>query len=108
MLKINAMPTFTRPVRASFPEGEGTRDDTFKATFRLLPIDQFAGFDLAEPDGLKDFLVAAIVSLDDIEDRDGPVAYSDEVRDAVLNLAPARQALLETYVKAAGGASEGN
>jgi len=108
MLNIAELPTFTRPVVARVPDGEAFREERFRATFRVVPVDQVAGFDFASEKGTRDFLAAAIVHLDDLSDGKNPVAYSEAARDQVLRLPYARMALVKTYLATVAEAQAGN
>lgn len=104
MFKVSKEPTFTHRVLVQVPIDGGHREEVFRATFRVLPTDQAAAFNLMTEDGVFDFLRRAIVRLDELEDDAGqPVPYSDEVRDAVIRRPDARLALSRTYFEAVGG-----
>lgn len=105
MFKIDERPTFTVPVKARTPDGV---DAPFTATFRALPTSETDKFALATGSGTTDFLKAVVASLGDLADKNGPVAYSETVRDAVLDLPWARIPLANAYFEGVGGAREGN
>jgi hypothetical protein len=106
MFNIDAEPRFTDTVTVHLPGG---KEETFKATFRVLPVDDFNGFDLSSSDGTRDFLKAAIAHLDELVDASKtPVAYSAAVRDQVIGMPHVRLALVRTYVQGIGRAIEGN
>lgn len=106
MLRIDRDPVFTTTVRVSLP---GAGEETFKATFRVLDIDKIVKFDLATSDGAREFLEAAIVSLDDIESAGGQrLMYSVELRDRILQKPHLRGALAAAYMRACDDAARGN
>lgn len=107
MFRVNHKPTFSREVRVQVPDGEGTVEETFTATFVLLDEDDAAPEALGE--SVVAFLRKAIVGLDDLADEAGqPLPYTPEVRDAVIRRLDARGALIRTYYAAAGEATVGN
>ncbi|MEL7706593.1 hypothetical protein AAG593_09255 [Citromicrobium bathyomarinum] len=109
MFKIVEDVTFTRPVTAYRPEGEKQVEETFSATFRVVPPEEADEFDLFATKGSTEFLKRVIVRLDDVGDAQGtPIDYSDEVRDQVLRLPWARNALARTYFEEVRGAKLGN
>lgn len=109
MFKIAEEPTFTHDVTARVPVDGGHKDETFKATFRVLEPERLDGFDLATTEGATAFLKAAIKKLDDVTDAEGkPLPWSDEVLNQVLRLPYARVALTKSYFEAVHGAPAGN
>ena len=109
MFTITADPTFTHPVKAQVPVDGGHRVDEFKATFRVLPVEAMAAFDLSTEPGTRDFLVRTIVYLEElVDDRAEAVPYSDAVRDQVIGLPYARIALVRAYVEGVTKGRTGN
>jgi hypothetical protein len=109
LFNIDSDPVFRAPVKVTVPTVDGPVAETFSADFRLLDVDQFNGFDLSAPDGTRDFLVAAIVRLDEIVGRDGqPVPYDDGLRDRLLGKPHVRAALVRAYLKEVQAAAQGN
>jgi len=109
MFKLTSEPTFKHKVRARVPVNGGHQDETFEVSYRVLTIEQIREYDLSDPDGTTGFLKAVIRELHDIADAHGqPVEYSDDVRDAVLNLPYARSAIVNGYFEGIAGARKGN
>lgn len=109
MFKLATEPTFRHKLRASVPVNGGYQDEAFEATYRVLSVDKSSEFDLNTGEGTTAFLKAVLVELHDIADAHGnPVDYSDEVRDAVLNLPYARAAIVRGYFDGIAGARKGN
>lgn len=101
MFNIDARPEFTHPVTVLEPADAGHSEQTFQARFRVVDEDEAREINAVNTDGVKDFLRAAIVSLDDIVGKDGkPIAYSAELRDRMLALPYVRLALMRTYTDA--------
>ncbi|MEX2126973.1 MAG: hypothetical protein WD871_01850 [Xanthobacteraceae bacterium] len=101
MFKIVDRLTFTHTVRVMVPADNGHREETLRATYRVLRVDEINAFNVRDPNGARDFLREAIVKLDDLADESGnALAYSDAVRDAVLGLPHARAALASAYLDA--------
>lgn len=109
MLKLAGEATFTHEIVAHAPVDGGIEEQRFKATFRVIPVDDLSKFKLGTAEGTASFLRRAIVKLDELADERGnPVPYSDRVRDQVLNLPHARAALAKAYFDAFAGAREKN
>ena len=109
MFKIIDDATFTRPITAYRPEGDGQVEEKFSATFRTIPPEEADGFNLLSAEGATEFLKRVIVRLDDIGDAQGQaVDYSEEVRDQVFRLPWARGPLARTYFEEVRGAKAGN
>lgn len=109
MFRIVQEPTFKRDVSVLTPADGGHRTEKLTAVYRLLPIDKLKDFDFETLDGPRDFLKAAVVSLDELEDESGqPIAWNDEVRDLLFGLMHVRTALVRTYFEAVGKATVGN
>ncbi|MEX0841715.1 MAG: hypothetical protein WD039_05460 [Xanthobacteraceae bacterium] len=109
MFKISEKPTFTHVVKVLVPVDGGHREDTLRATYRVLPIDEVKKIDLDAADGATAFLRAVIEKLDDIADHDGnAMVYSDELRDRVIALPYCRAALAQGYFDAVSKAKAGN
>lgn len=93
--KINARPEFTRTVTILVPEGDGEREETLEATFRVTPR---GDRNVLSSDGMKAFLTEAIVTLGDVVDESGTqIPSSPELIQSVLELDNARLALMRTY-----------
>jgi hypothetical protein len=109
MFKLIDNPTFTHVVKVMVPIDGGHREETFKATYKVLKTNEINRFDLSDPGASREFLCEAVVSLEDIADAQGnPLPYSDELRDQVLALPYARSALARGYFDAVSKARSGN
>ena len=109
MFKIAAEPTFRHEVKARVPVDGGHREESFQATFRVIPPEEADTFDLSMTTGSTDFLKRVIVRLDEIADAEGKaLEWSDEVLEAVVRLPWARTALARAYFAAIAGAKSGN
>lgn len=101
MFNVLANPTFTRPVEVSIPDGDGHKKESLIATFSALSDSQTEEFNLSDPDGVKAFLRAAIVSLDDLGDDQGnPVPFSPEILENLIGRPYVRISLLRVYTRA--------
>ncbi|KJS45893.1 MAG: hypothetical protein VR71_00030 [Roseovarius sp. BRH_c41] len=104
MFKIDQTPTFTHPVEIKVPADGGHDLQTLNATFRVLPDEEIEALDMRTTRGEREFLSAAIVSLDDIEDEKGnKLPYSHGLRDRLIGLAYVRVALVNAYYAALVG-----
>ena len=109
MFHVTSEPTFTHPVTVMVPIDGGHREETFKATFRVVPTDEASKFNLMSEEGTRQFLVRAIVRLDELVDgQDNAIPYSDEIRDAVIRRPDARLALSAAYFEAVSKAKGKN
>ncbi|WP_375292319.1 hypothetical protein [Sphingomonas melonis] len=109
MFKVVAEPQFTHPVKVLVPVDGGHETQTFKATFRVLPSDQEdAGHDLNTTAGSSSFLRDVLLSMSELEGENGPIPYSDTLRDQLLKVPYVRTALARTYFDAVTKAALGN
>lgn len=109
MFNIDTDPIFSRPVKVKVLDGEGHREEIFRATFRALPVGVVSEADLSTELGAREFLVETIVRLDEISDAKGTaLPYSEQLRDRVLQRADARGALIRTYLSEVSEAARGN
>lgn len=109
MFRVTDNPTFSHPVAVLVPVDGGHEEQTFRATFKVLPSDRESTFDLMTVEGSNGFLKAILVSMDDLVDaQDKPVEYSDRLRDKMCALPFIRTALVKTYFAAIQKATEGN
>lgn len=109
MFKVTDNPTFTHEVKVMVPADGGHREESLKATYRVLPIDEMRKFALDTPQGGTEFLRAVILKLDDLVGEDKkPITYNDDVRDRVLALPYCRAALAQGYFDAVSSAKAGN
>ncbi|MCC7097268.1 MAG: hypothetical protein IT472_08825 [Thermomonas sp.] len=109
MFKIVAEPTFTHTITVLVPADGGHEKETLDVTFRVLSLDEVAKLDLASEEDSRRFLQRVIVSLGDLADGEGnALPYSDKVRDQVLALPYARNAIAAGYFEAVGKARQGN
>jgi hypothetical protein len=109
MFKVATEPTFQHTIKARVPVDGGFRDESFKATYRVLEPEKIEAIDMGSTQGTLDFLRTIVVRLDDIGDAEGKaVEYSDEVLEQVLKLPYARRALITAYFEGVSGAKQGN
>lgn len=109
MLNLDLAPTFTRTAQFQIPSGTGFVEQDCTVTFSALTLEEFSGFDLAQPDDVKRFLLRAITGMGELVNGQGePVAYSVAVRDQLLNLDWGRQGLVRAYIVGRQKAAAGN
>ena len=79
MFNVTARPSFTRTVTIQTPEGDGFREDSLKATFRVTPSSEF---NLHRVVDQKAFLAEAVTGLDEVVgEDDAPIPFSAELLD---------------------------
>lgn len=111
MFKVTSEPQFTHTIKVMVPTDGGHMEQSFKATFRVIPIEDLAAEDDAEDKaaGQLRTLRKVIVSFGDlVGDDDQPLPYSDALRDQLLEVPYVRIALLRTYLSAVTKAKSGN
>lgn len=109
MFIVDPNPTFTHVVKVKVPVDGGFEEQSFKATFNLIPAEEAAEYDLTNGAGSADFVRRAVAGMSDLVDKDNqPVTYNDKVRDLLLSQAYVRKALARTYFEAVSGAQSGN
>lgn len=109
MFVVDTNPTFTHTVKVKVPVDGGFDEQSFKATFNVIPTEEVADYDLGDGEGSTAFLRRAIVGMDELVDKDKkPVPYNDKLRDALLGQLYVRKALARTYFDAVAGAQSGN
>ncbi len=111
MFKVTAEPKFTHTVKVMVPVDGGHKEQSFKATFKVLPVEELTAEDHSEDQAAGQIAVLrkAIISLDElVGDDDQPLPYSDELRDQLLGITYVRIALLRTYLTAITKAKSGN
>jgi len=109
MFTVVSEPMFVHPVTAMVPVDGGHEEQTFKAKFRVIGIDEAKGFDFHTAEGETLFLRRAIIELSELVDgAKNPVTYNDAVRDQVLRLPYAKLALMRSYIDGVGKAKSGN
>ena len=110
MFTIDPDPKFTHVVKVRVPVDGGFAEQSFKATFRVIPAEEAATYDLSTGADSAAFLRRAIVSMDELVGADGQttVPYSDALRDQLLAVSYVRSALGRTYFEAVAGAPLGN
>lgn len=104
----------TRPrIRTSIPlliEVEGEQlDNSFGATFRILPLSQMGEEQANNDAGQIKLLTDATVDLHDIADDAGqPVPFTPELLAGLLDRSEVRVAMIKAYYEAARKAASGN
>lgn len=109
MFKITDRPKFSRSVLVLVPEADGSRKETLRATYQAMPSSEADKYDVNTAEGTRAFLRVVLIHVDDIADEHGKaLPYSDAVRDQLIDLPWARNALAVTYFDEVGKAREGN
>ena len=109
MFKVVPNRTFTHVVTVMMPIDGGHSAETLKVTYNSLETEEAKKFDLKSPDGSTEFMKRVIAKLDDVTDAEGkPLPYSDALRDQVIRMPNARNAIVNGYFAAIAKAAEGN
>lgn len=109
MFIVEDDPQFTHTVKVRVPVDGGFEEQSCKATFRVIPADEAATFDLSDGASSTEFLKRALVALDELGDKNGKhIPYNDALRDKLLGRQYFRVALARTYFDAVSPARAGN
>lgn len=109
MFKVTAEPKFTHTVKVQVPVDGGYKEQSFKATFRVLAVDELSGGEEDEAGQQVSTLRKVICDFDDlVGEDDQPLSYSDELRDKLISVPYVRIALMQTYLKAITKVRAGN
>lgn len=102
MFKVTTNPTFTHVVKISVPVDGGHDEQTLKATFKVLPLDQLVEDPELDMSGNQvKSLRQVLVSLADlVDDQGNPVEYNDDLRDRLIGVPYVRIALMQHYIQA--------
>lgn len=104
-MRINVQPTFKQEVKIETAEGI----ETCMGHFRAIPFSELETFDLNTPEGTKAAMIAVVISFDELTDpKEKPMAYSEEVRDWMLDQPIHRAAVFTAYAKGIEKAATGN
>ena len=107
MFKVTEERTFMRSVPVMVPTDGGHTKETFKATYRVVDIEELD--DTHTLEGQQRVLRRVIVELGDLVDDSGSeMPYSEELRDKLIRVPYVRSALLQTYMQAVTRARTGN
>ncbi|MDE1917670.1 MAG: hypothetical protein KGJ57_18175 [Sphingomonadales bacterium] len=105
MFVVTHEPKFTHTVKVQVPTDKGHEVQSFKATFKVLPV-------IEEGDATrsaKETLEAALCGVSDlVDDANQAVTYTDELRDQLIAIPYVRIALLDAYIKGVTKAPAGN
>ena len=106
MFKINTHPQFTSHVEVPLGDDE---PQVLTTRFQALPIEEAKVFDTRTPEGTTGLLKRVVIRFDDLVDDDGePIAYTEALRDELLDLGWVRNALVRKYFLDLAGARLGN
>ena len=104
MFVVDLNPTFTHTVKVKVPVDGGFVDQTFRATFAVVPTDEAKNYDLGDGEGSTAFLRRAVTHMHDLVGLDDqPVPYNERLRDTLLSQIYVRKALARTYFDAMAG-----
>jgi hypothetical protein len=109
MFIVQDNPTFTHTVTAMVPVDGGHKKQTFRVTYSMVEGEEYEAFDLKTREGTFGFMRRVVTHLDDLFDEHGQsLPYSDTLREQVMRLPWARQAIVKGYFDALGKTAEGN
>jgi hypothetical protein len=108
-MKIAKISTFTHDVTILVPQDDGYREENVKVTFNYIGVEASRAFDLSNAADTTSYLKAIIGRLDDLTDDAGaPVAYTEQLRDQLLDMQYFRQGILSHYLDAVRKVKAGN
>lgn len=106
MFNIEETPTFIETVTVVSPDGEGTKTQTFRATFQLIPLSDRP---MEGNAAWVEFLREVIVSFDDLVGNDTkPIAYSETIREWAIRRPDVHRALVKAFFDGSAKGIEGN
>lgn len=109
MFKVTREPKFTHEVKVMVPTDGGHEQQTFKATFKVMPLDELADNNTNTDSGQRGVLKKVVTDMSDlIGEDDQALPYSDELRDRMIEVPYVRVALFQTYLAALTKAPAGN
>lgn len=109
MFIVDPNPSFTHKVTVQVPVDGGFEEQSFKATFAVIPAEEAASYDLSDGKSTSEFLRRIVTGMDELVDKDDkPVPYNDALRDKLLGLPFMRMALSRAYFGGVAGARSGN
>jgi hypothetical protein len=109
MFDIDHEATFTVPVTVLVPIDGGHREETFDATYRVMPTSEAQDMNLRDGTTQREFLRKVVVSLNGIVDRNkNPIPFSAELLERVLDKPYASFALADAYGRAISKVKTGN
>ncbi|MBM2294708.1 hypothetical protein JQX09_22420 [Sulfitobacter pseudonitzschiae] len=98
MFTIDKTPTFTHTVPVNVPVNGGHEKQSMKVTYRLLDDDTMGGYDTRTLSGQKDLLRQAVIEIGDLVDEEKePLPFNDAMKEHIIGLPWARNALLKGY-----------
>ena len=107
MFKVTEDRQFTHEVKVMVPADGGHKEESFKATFRVIDVDDLG--DTHSLEGQQDTLRRVVVSMSELVDEHGvEMPYSDDLRDRLTRVPYVRSALLQTYLRAITKTRAGN
>jgi len=107
MFKVTEDRRFTHDVKVMVPTDGGHSEESFKAEFRVVDIDNLG--DTASLEGQQETLRRVVVSMSElVDDEKNEMPYSDELRDRLIRVPYVRSALLQTYLRAITKTRAGN
>lgn len=109
MFNIAKLPRVTRPIPLTIEVDGQLEEHPFTATFQIIEVDQSTPEKISDEAGQRAFLQQVVVDLGDVADEHGaPIAFSPELKAAVINRFDCRMALTRAYFDAVQKLAAGN
>ena len=110
MFKITTDPRFTHEVKVMVPVDGGHEEQSFKVTFKVVPIDELKeDVSLSAEQNQARHLRQVVCGMADlVGDGDAPLDYSDKLRDQLIAIPYVRIAMMRAYLGAVTKARAGN
>ncbi|MDX8354358.1 hypothetical protein [Cognatiyoonia sp. IB215182] len=109
MFKVVEEPEFTHDVPIQVPDDDGHSEQILRTRFRAISLSDGEAYDLSTKEGTTAYLQRIIVSFENLVDlEDRKIAYTDAVRDQLLDRPYIRMGLTTAYMRAMHKARAGN
>lgn len=110
MFVVTNEPKFTHDVKVMVPVDGGFKEQSFKATFRVLPMAELADDPMLDPGANQAATLRKVIAhlSDLVDDNQQAIEYSDSLRDQLIGVSYVRIALMQTYLAAVTKSKVGN
>ena len=107
---LSADPQFTTTVDVTAPTIDGPQEQSFTARFRARTIEELPNRSEFDAEATRQFLREVLVGWgeDLVDDKGGPIPFSEAMRDVLIDTAWVRLPLVRAYFRGLQPAARGN